>query len=96
MSGAVSDRCQQRKVVNGETGDAEQCRLPALHRCECVFVGEPLSLIQGLAWREEVRAAEVKAFEHAMEMAARTAHRFGSDDVVDRIRNMKNYPPRIP
>jgi hypothetical protein len=35
----------------------EQCRLLIGHRCECLFIGEPLSLIQALAWRKEVRLA---------------------------------------
>jgi hypothetical protein len=45
-----SERCQVKEKN-------EQCRLLIGHRCECLFFGEPLSLLQALSWRQEVRLA---------------------------------------
>src|SRR5262249_53581884 len=41
------NRCQKKRY------DGEQCRLPE-HRCECLWVGAPLTLMQAQHWREEV------------------------------------------
>lgn len=89
----VSTRCQERKVVAGSLEGAEQCRLGSSHRCECLFMGDPLSLLQGLAWNEEMLAVATQAHNEAIEQAARMVHRGTDDDaLIERVRLLKRDP----
>ncbi len=45
------NRCQSDKTISGD-----QCTLPEHHRCDCVD-GEPLSLLQSIAFEEEAQLA---------------------------------------
>ena len=84
----MSERCIIRRVA----GDV-QCTLGAGHLCECVFVGEPLTLIQGLAWGEEMRITKTTAHNEAIEQAARMVHRGTDDDaLIERVRLLKRTP----
>ena len=68
----------------------EQCRLPAMHVCECLYIGEPMSLLQGLAFVEEARrsaAAPANRLSIVREVvyAARTAAEGDMRALADRL-----------